>query len=260
MILPQNHISLSGSNFLKNILAPLTQLSDIHYFHYGVNFPDNSVFSLSTNSQYLESWYTSQFPHCGFHLSEGWHLWNTHLPQKQLEVAENLDIGHGIHLVRHQKEKTEVFGFASHCDNRKIYDFYLNQSHLLKKFTQYFLEEAKELITIGQAQLIVPPPKMILKDENLEKISYKQNDLPAINSFYQKINHPFRLLSKRESECFGLLIQGISSTAIGHKLGLSSKTVYVYIDRIKQKLGCHNKEELIIKAQEAGLIEYYLFL
>ncbi|HRE31988.1 MAG TPA: LuxR C-terminal-related transcriptional regulator, partial [Candidatus Berkiella sp.] len=71
-------------------------------------------------------------------------------------------------------------------------------------------------------------------------------------------SYPFNLLSERESESYRLLIQGYSNTEISHKLGLSTKTVDVYINRIKAKLNCENRKALIHKAHDSGIIEYYL--
>ncbi len=254
MLIPQDHLSISETHSIKEILSPLSKLGDIHYFHYGVNYPDSSGFSLTTNLEYLETWYRHQFPHCGFHLSNGWHLWNSTLPKQQIEIAQNLGIEHGIHFVCHQKEKTEVFGFASNADNNQIYDFYLNHLYLLKRFSQYFLEEAKELIQRAQTQLIIPPPEMILNDKAPKALTASS----CLDYFLKKIDYPFNLLSERESVCFSMLVKGFSNTEMSKKLNLSSKTVDVYINRIKQKLKCASKNEVITKARAAGVIEYYL--
>lgn len=251
MQIHQENLSISEINSVKKILSPLSKLGDIHYFHYGINYPDQSCFSLSTDPEYLASWYKHQFPHCGFHLGSGWHLWNSTLPESQLEIAKGLDIAHGIHFIRHKKEKTEVFGFATPVDNPDIYNFYLNNLQLLKKFTQYFLTEAKDLLAKAQNQVIVPPPAMVLKNADA-----KGNH--SLTSFVEQIDFPFNLLSERESECFGFFIKGFSNTEISKKLMLSSKTVDVYINRIKQKLACSTRNDLLVKAEEAGLIEYFL--
>lgn len=252
MQIPHDHIAISGINSVKKILSPLSKIGDIHYFHYGINYPDKSGFSLSSDSEYLTSWYTHQFPHCGFHLEGGWHLWNSTLPEAQLELGRSLNIDHGIHFIRHSTDKTEIFGFATSVDNLNIYDFYLNNLQLLKKFSQHFLNEAKELLVKAQSQLILPPPAMLSGERLIKKPALLQ-----VNTV-EEIDYPYNLLSERESECFSLFVKGFSNTEISKKLILSSKTVDVYINRIKQKLNCATRNDLLIKAEQAGLIEYFL--
>jgi DNA-binding CsgD family transcriptional regulator len=53
-------------------------------------------------------------------------------------------------------------------------------------------------------------------------------------------------------------VKGYTSAAISEELILAPTTVDVYIARMKQKLGCSSKRELIIKAQELGLVEYFV--
>ena len=54
-------------------------------------------------------------------------------------------------------------------------------------------------------------------------------------------------LSNREWQCLNILTQGKTSRQIAEQLELSAKTIEVYIDKLKLKLKCRNKIELIIK-------------
>jgi len=58
------------------------------------------------------------------------------------------------------------------------------------------------------------------------------------------------LLSDRELQTFELLGMGVSSSQIAKRLGLSLKTVEVYRERIKEKLGLSNSNELVRRAVE----------
>jgi DNA-binding CsgD family transcriptional regulator len=62
----------------------------------------------------------------------------------------------------------------------------------------------------------------------------KQSDLP--NNLH---------LSEREQICASLLCQGLTVKLIAKKLGISFRTVETYLERVKEKLDCHNKAELI---------------
>lgn len=258
MSLNQNHISFEAENDVKKLLAPLTKLGAINYFCYGVNYPDTSGFSLHTHTGFYQSWFDNQFPLCGFHLDTGWYLWDNILPKQQIDVAREFNIGNGIIYIKHLENKTEVFSFATKPDSKFVLDFYMNNLNFLKRFSHYFVQNADNIIQIADKQRILPPAGMILTDPDKRKKFYNKESLPLIDRFLQELSYPFNVLSERESESYRLLIQGFSNTEISQKLGLSTKTVDVYINRIKSKLGCTNRKELVNKAHEAGIIEYYL--
>lgn len=52
-------------------------------------------------------------------------------------------------------------------------------------------------------------------------------------------------LTQREAECVYLLLQGMTMKRIGATLSLSPRTIEFYLKRIKIKLNCNSKHELI---------------
>ncbi len=66
------------------------------------------------------------------------------------------------------------------------------------------------------------------------------------------VNPLKNLFSPRELDCIRLLLFGYSYKHIANKLNLSSRTVEGYIEKIKIKLNCHNKQRLIDKLLEMG--------
>jgi two-component system invasion response regulator UvrY len=62
-------------------------------------------------------------------------------------------------------------------------------------------------------------------------------------------------LSTRELEVLRMLAQGYGIEAIGERLGLSSKTAANHQSSIKQKLGANSALQLILIAQQFGLIQ-----
>lgn len=59
-------------------------------------------------------------------------------------------------------------------------------------------------------------------------------------------------LSDRELECLFFILRGKSAKQIGEYIRLSKRTVESYIENVKNKFGCHNKSELILKAFSMG--------
>lgn len=54
-------------------------------------------------------------------------------------------------------------------------------------------------------------------------------------------------LSKREQEVIYHMIDGLTAKQIARSINISHRTVETYLDRIKSKLNCRNKYEIIIK-------------
>lgn len=104
---------------------------------------------------------------------------------------------------------------------------------------------------------------------NMYEANYKYLNRIAIE-LYQFVNtiHPNKLghsfeftdtneqynLSKRENACLYYLIRGKSSSEIGNYLNLSKRTIDDYFDRIKYKMNCNSRSEIIEKCIAEGLI------
>jgi DNA-binding CsgD family transcriptional regulator len=253
MQLSPNHISIESEGHIQQILKPLAKISGIHYFSYGINFEDTSGFTLTTHANYYETAIRKQFPLCGFHLNTGWHLWETTLPIEQQLLSKNLNIGNGILWVKHLQDRTEIIEFAGDADNRQMYDFYMNNKSLLKRFITYFTDEAKELITTATCQKVTPSDNMILRHNLQKPFNIDQSHL---NHFLNELESPQHSLSNRELECFLYLIKGYSIAQISSENNLAIPTIANYIHRVKQKLQCFSRKEMVQKATEMGLIEY----
>lgn len=77
-----------------------------------------------------------------------------------------------------------------------------------------------------------------------------KNTLPV-----KKINSKLPALSSREKECLYYLIRGMTARQIGSQLKLSNRTVEFYLERIKVKLRCASKSELIAKVLDEKIVD-----
>jgi len=82
----------------------------------------------------------------------------------------------------------------------------------------------------------------------LFQVSAKINP-QEINALIVKLSEKYgQPISKREVECLFYLMRGKSARETGIALHLSQRTVEIYLDRLKDKLNCRKKSELIEKA------------
>ncbi len=257
MILPKDHICYEIEGKVQKLIAPLTKLGDISYFCYGVNYPNTSGFTLTSCVQYYENWLQKEFPLRGFFYRTGWHLNDKLRPNEEIEVGKKFDLGDLITFVEHHHDKTIILEFGSYIENKSVINFYLNNQNLMKKFGNYFLESIHSWLPTIHKQLITPSSTMVIKDKTIEPHS-KNHNTTCVKNLMQDLSYPFNLLSKRESECFSFLLQGYSIEKMSEILKVAVPTIANYIARIKAKLNCSNRMEMIQKAKKAYLIEYYL--
>lgn len=94
--------------------------------------------------------------------------------------------------------------------------------------------------TVHQGECFVPPPiaKIMQRD-------YEQEDLEPADD----------CLTEREKEVLKLVAEGRTSQEIADLLSLSKKTIMCHRANIYQKLGTHNRTELIKYAMRLHLIE-----
>jgi DNA-binding CsgD family transcriptional regulator len=252
----QNHISYIAQDRVKEILSSLSKLADICYFNYSVTYSNHTHFTLHTNDKFFESWFQNEYPMWECHLGSGWYLCEEIQNHDKTNFGRSLGIGNGIIHLHHLEDRTEVVVFASSPDNTKILNFYLNNLNLLTRFKKHFEEEAEDLIFIANSQLINLSNKMVNDPSFIvQNSSYLDGNL-SINRQFE--SSPFSTLSKRELQCYALLIRGYSLSSISAKLNIAMPTVSNYITRIKQKLECNKKEELVCLAQAENVIEYFL--
>ncbi len=57
-------------------------------------------------------------------------------------------------------------------------------------------------------------------------------------------------LTARETQVMQLVTEGCSARTMAAKLFLSTRTAEHHVERIKEKLGCFSREELVQKAKE----------
>ncbi|OJV90534.1 MAG: hypothetical protein BGO43_06740 [Gammaproteobacteria bacterium 39-13] len=253
-----NHLSQEGETQIKRLASPLAEIGHIHYFCYGqYSTRTDDCLLLCNNNSLLQIWADRQYPMTGFTLPAGWHLWESHLPQDRIEAGNEINIGKGVYFVQRNPDSIEVFSFGTRPDNKKAYEFYLNNQNLLKRFSNFFKKETTQ-ITANYKKSEMECDMALNNDvlsENVDPLS--MHDSIKVH-FLEKMSYPFNLLSAKEAPCYKLFLKGYTNCEISKVLDISPSTVDSYFSRIKKKLKCSNRIELFQKAMDAGLVDYHL--
>lgn len=118
---------------------------------------------------------------------------------------------------------------------------------LLKGFPNLFLIKDLNSLCVGFSDSL----SCML---NMEKKSSIVNHNSVTNYYIDDYDEKLKL-TQREEECLFLLVRGKSAKAIGKLLSISSRTVEVYINNIKQKMSVSSRNEIIDKAIELGILD-----
>jgi DNA-binding CsgD family transcriptional regulator len=262
MELEKNHISITSSHHVNEICKPLGILG-IHYFSFIRSFKDGSHIRLSNNSAWTQHYYMRQF----------YSVVTSQIPDKDCnipwscideyplfhEAAEYFNVSNGTVLVVAGKDMVERYFFGSTRDNRHVNHLYLHHADLLKKFILYFKEAAKKLIDEAEKSKIIVPNQeqsidKIYSDENVEHfLNHIKIKNISIHAGGKDV-----LVTPNEAKILALMKCGYTAKETAQKIGLSSKTVEIYREKLKIKLNQFSRGNLISLANSNGLLDMNL--
>lgn len=254
----KNHFSLLSSHDIQQICNEILSSIGISYFNYIKIYSDGSRELLTNNAPWIEHFYknglykTSGVTDIEYLLPKGYFLWSE---LKNDDAAysqgrESFNIDNGISFITKTTKSTTLYIFASTSDNHTINNFYVRNIDLLKRFILYFHDKAFSLITKSSQNKIYLPEKQLIHnrineinitDEARENFINKT----PINKFFILNKSDNVYLTKREAECAAYMLAGATAKQIAKKLSISFRTVESYFEKMKVKLNCPTKEDLI---------------
>ena len=185
--------------------------------------------------------------HPKFH-REGVYLLKHEFPQDS-KLSPAINFKNDFQIINKIPDGVEAYGFSSDSSNEDQYLLFINELNLLRLFMEKFRKENSSIFSYLENNLID------LVD--LIGPSFYQNDMLAIlepstrEAYLKKMNfEDICNLSSIELSVMSLLLEGYSAAQIASHLFRSSRTVEHHIERMKEKLGCCSKGELIQKARQ----------
>jgi len=238
---------------VEALVGPLLQDSTLSFFGHFRHFNNGQV-SLLTNN--LEWYY-----HClkrEYNLSTStamasntlsFSIWMTEkedTPLKaiyqELKVIFNIELG--LSIVERNTEYCDYFLLASDKGALEILNVYLNHLTRIQAFLIGYKEQASALLAQTQAYFIANAQATVLKTAatKITRLAKKQ--------------HP--LLSKRELQCALYCKEGKTAKETAKLLNLSRRTVEYYLEKVKIKLDCNSKYQLITRLYESDITRDYI--
>ncbi|MBY0282059.1 MAG: LuxR C-terminal-related transcriptional regulator [Alphaproteobacteria bacterium] len=153
------------------------------------------------------------------------------------------DIWNALIIYEKFADYSKFWFFGTQRNNTEIINYYANNVSLFKKYAVYFEERFRDnLINFSKEDLIstnieIHPYYSEIEEKNkefLNKLKLKK---------YHFMNNI--CFSAREAECMHYLSCGKTVKEIGNLLGLSPRTVESHIVKVKNKIGCNSKSQII---------------
>lgn len=261
----KNDIILSSCKEISNICKPLYKFG-ITDFSYVKLFNDGRRIDLCNHQtwtvDYLENFFDLQYVD---------HVINElNLENKKIRIfdemcgnklfvdgLEKFNVRNAIGLFKKTPVNEDIFYFYSTHDSHYMLNCYLDNLEFLKKFTFYFREVAKKIIALSyEANLQTPKAYYSLVSSKL-KLREKQNsfsfELP-VEKYYLDETFNGQYLSAREVECVKWCLLGKTAEETAMILDVSKRTVEAHLEKVKQKLKCNNKQQMIGKVIELGIL------
>ncbi len=251
-----------ASKKIHRSCSPLEKLGIIE-FRYARSFNDLTQFSISPNFQFVEEYYALDFHKIGSfnkhpsRYKNSTMLWSDVDDSRPfLYARDRFSIGKGITLVEKRHDGCEFYFIGGSVDNKNITTFLMNHISLLRRFISYFKSENKKIIAearhCGLPLYLPEDPKEIaintnedcLLAESQKKIDEFLHATQPKQLYFNNNGHEV-VLTKAESRCLALLLQGKSAEQTAQLLFNSRRTIEQHLDRTRAKLGCENKLQLV---------------
>lgn len=167
------------------------------------------------------------------------------LQNLRLRAKDKYKINFNLHLLKKSEVGIEGFGFATKNSNSGSYERLLNELPLLTQFIKKFREENAPIFDIVREYSF-----------NLEKVLGIKIKKEAKRSPYNRqellenLGFHIPALTDREFKMLEYIAHGYPASYIAKECSLSKRTIESHIEKLKNKLTCNSKVELIHKARE----------
>lgn len=252
ILLPNNHISLTCESIVQEICKPLFEKTVINYFIFARFFKDGTHFCLPSNAKWHQYFWEKGYNQMSFlRLKPGFHFWKlkNEFSQANIDALKMFNMDNKFDYIVETKKYFDVFGFATSPGQDEVVDFYLNHIEMLKKFTLYFKEQAKDLIKLASKK------ENLLFIERSKEIYIPGNKIKLPDFRLRKFEFGHVVLTEKEMTVLSLVMRGRSATDIAEFIHVSVKTAESYINAIKKKFNCSTREELFDTAYQMGIVD-----
>lgn len=171
----------------------------------------------------------------------------------QMEYRKQFGLDNFLMIVEKSYDCCHIYMFASKVEQGHMINYYLNNISFLQHFVASNRDKIQSIVDQSDIDTIE-----IKLDESVQDNSdsiFSQDSASDSNIFLNErqeamvglAHSDFSCLTERELQCLKFIIRGLTSKEIANKLKISFRTVENYSARIKYKLGCRRKHDILRK-------------
>lgn len=251
----ENNVLFKSELDIKKICQPVFDLINLEYYSYGRFYDNGKCVLLSTNKNVFLNHFEKEYQLTIPPKTNNAHqkkIYNLILIDDKLPAIiadEYNQFNHGVmmDIIKKSPGYYEMFCFVAKKNAIDPVNKFLNSLNKLDNYSEYFLENAKQIIQDGEKNIIELP------------ISMKPLINGSASGIYDEYSIFYRgttiQLSKRQIECLSLLTMGKTAKEIANTLNISIKTVEDHIRILKIKLKCNRKSDLCYAGIRNNLTE-----
>ena len=253
-------------NKINKACQPLLDHFGISNFSYHKLKQTGEYYCLGNNVRWLEHYFSEKYylnqPHfrhprnfqSSVCLSK--HILNDEYQNFFQIASEKFNVHFGVVLINKVYDGLEIIGLDANTSSKMHDILILNELPLIREFIKKFVDENQFLIRLLEENQVNMGALIGPKFQNAD-ISVTAN-LTRRKQFLKELGIEIPTsLSIRDKEVLKQLLNGNSAAQISKNLFLSCRTIEHYIERIKNKLVCFSKYELIKKARELEHFGYF---
>ncbi len=258
-------VSCKFNDQIKKACEPIFEYFNLNYFCY-FRLTRSGQFSYFSNNI---SW-NEYFGDKKFHLLNPYHRHPDHFQDevillKDLQSDEfkqimdssscNFNINLSLQILKKTNFGFEAFAFSSASSDERYIRMLLGDLPLLKLFTRKLRENYGLFFSnLEDHQLdLVQHMGSVFYDKCLQQPRHSRAKRKFLLQLGVDCDNP---LSSQEVKVLRLLLEGFSAGKVAPQIYLSKRTVEHHIERMKAKLGCVTKSELIQKARELEVLDF----
>ncbi|MBS0655896.1 MAG: helix-turn-helix transcriptional regulator [Verrucomicrobia bacterium] len=219
---------------------------------------------LSSNPKWLEYYYAEKLyllqPHfrhpsnfqSGISLAKN--IENSEYQSISTIASEKFNEHFSVGILDRVADGLEIIGLNVNTPSKMHDLLLLNELGSIRKFLAKFARENRDIFrTLEDNQVDLA---MLMGSK------FQKADIPVIahlsqrKLFLKEIGIDIPHITVRENEVLTLLLNGNSANQIALCLNLSCRTVEHYVEKLKNKLGCFSRSELIGKTRELEQLGY----
>ncbi|MFI5343649.1 MAG: response regulator transcription factor [Chlamydiales bacterium] len=249
---------------LKNFCEPINCCFGVNHFYHGRLNHSGQYVNIGLATYWEEAFYSSSFAFKWPTFNDPENLKTGMVllkifddePTKALLVMakSQFNINHVFELIYQTNEGIDIFGFGLKSSNPIHQIALIKEIPLLRLFIKRYQEEFKSHINASRDYEVdisgligATFYKTSKTDENDRRNRFLK--IMGISTLAQ--------LSNREREVAKCLTKGYTAPQISKELFISTRTVEHHLQRIKDKLGCSSKSDLIQKVLELEMLGYF---